>query len=104
MFDALHQLSDREYHDPSGVPEGSLLTPRVLGQRPDRGHLDVGGEPAGRLAIRQWPSTRTQKATRFYVSNFPTGVDLGDFEIGEKLKAYREWCVPAARGVKARAD
>ncbi|HUH70025.1 MAG TPA: hypothetical protein VLZ05_14920 [Mycobacterium sp.] len=27
---------------------------------------------------------------------FPDDIDLGDFEIIEDLKPYREWCVPAA--------
>ena len=27
---------------------------------------------------------------------FPDDVDLGDFEVVEEHKPYREWCVPAA--------
>ena len=27
---------------------------------------------------------------------FPDDVDLGDFELIEEYKPYREWCVPAA--------
>ena len=33
---------------------------------------------------------------------FPDGVDLGDFELIEECKPYREWCVPAEL-INARA-
>ncbi len=34
---------------------------------------------------------------------FPDDVDLGDFELVEEHKPYREWCVPAAL-INARAS
>jgi|1185.fasta_scaffold225216_2 hypothetical protein len=34
---------------------------------------------------------------------FPNDVDLGDFELVEEHKPYREWCVPAAL-INARAS